>query len=48
MHSLAGEWWLTQVNHKNTEEPFQFSWRNDGVSFSYGNGHIMDFSLNGN
>lgn len=42
---LAGKWNLIQVDHKLLPEPFEFFWKDNSVSFSYGNGHVMDFTL---
>jgi hypothetical protein len=42
---LAGDWNLIQVEHKLLPEPFEFHWKNDSVTFSYGNGHVCDFAV---
>jgi hypothetical protein len=46
---LAGTWILVWLENKVPSEPFEFFWKDDSVSFSYGNGHVCDYTIeNGN
>lgn len=42
---VLGLWDLIKVNNKPLAEPFEFTFQEKNVSFSYGNGYIFDFDI---